>query len=74
MKNLFLPVVVWVQITTISASLVLTEAIHINNRGGDLAIIYTMLAVVIFILPFLWSGKIHCSGIKTSYRKSRKLR
>ena len=73
MKNLFLPVVVWVQITTISAWLILTEAIYINDSGGHLAIIYSMLALAIFLLPFLWSGKLHCSGIKTSYRKSRRL-
>lgn len=66
MNNLFIPAVVWVQITTLSAWLVLTEAIHINDSGGYLAIIYSMLALVIFLLPFLWSGRIYCTRIKTS--------
>ena len=73
MNNLFIPVVVLVQVTTIIAALMLIEALRINDNGGLNAIVYTMLAVIIFILPFLWSGRLHCSGIKTSYRKSRRL-
>ena len=68
MNNLFIPVVVLVQITTITASLVLLEALRINDTGGLNAIVYTILAVIAFIVPYFWSGRLHCSSIKTTYR------
>ena len=74
MNNLFIPAVVWVQITTISAWLVLTEAIHINDSGGYLAIIYSMLALVVFLLPFLWSGRIYCTRVVKTVQSPRSRR
>lgn len=74
MNNLFIPVVVLVQITTITASLVLIEALRINDNGGLNAIVYTILAVITFIVPYFWSTRLHCSGIKTTYRTKAGLR
>ena len=68
MNNLFIPVVVLVQITTITASLILIEALRINDNGGFDAIVYTIIAVVVFVFPYVWSSRLHCSGIKTTYR------
>lgn len=64
MNNLFIPVVVLVQVTTIVSALMLIEALRINDNGGLDAIVYTMLAVVTFLVPFLFSSKLYCSGVK----------
>ena len=69
MNNLFIPVVVLVQVTTIVAALTLIEALRINDNGGLDAIVYTITAVLIFIFPYVWSSKLYCSGIKKRHSR-----